>query len=1245
MSGNQFTHLHVHTQYSLLDGASKPAELIAYAKEQGMDSIAITDHGNMYGAIEFYQEARKQGIKPVIGCEVYLAVPGRMQKNDAAARYHLILLAENNTGYHNLAKLVSISYLEGFYRKPRIDKDLLRQYHEGIICLSACIAGEVPRKILQNDMDGARRVVREYIAIFGKENFFLEMQNHDLPQERQVNAQLRVLSAELGVKLVITNDIHYVRKQDAAAQDVLLCIQTNKTVDDPGRMRFNNDSYYCKNYEEMLQAFPGDEEILANTHDIAERCNVDFTFGKLLLPEFPIPEQYRGNADDYVRAICEGELHRRYDATVNLLPTQEERDAKWKTIRERLNYELGIIKTMGYSGYFLIVWDFINFCRNVKPEPIPVGPGRGSAAGSIVAYLMHITNIEPLGFDLLFERFLNPERVSMPDIDTDFCYKRRDEVLEYVIHKYGPERVALIVTFGTLQARAAVRDVGRALGVPLPEVDRVAKTVPRELGITLGKALESSADFRRLYESDERIHKMIDIARSVEGLPRNTGTHAAGVVISPRPLIDYVPLQMGEPDSQGGDTVTATRMITTQYDKDKVEQLGLLKMDFLGLRTLTVLSDTLRFVRQTTGECVDLDNLPLDDSLTCRMLAAGDTQGVFQLESAGMTRLVVELGPTSMQDLVPLVALYRPGPLGSGMAEDFINGRHGRRTAESMDPAIDSILDETYGVILYQEQVMRIATTLAGFTLGEADNMRRAMGKKKAALLDSMKGKFVEGALRLHGTSKEKAEHIFGLLQHFAGYGFNKSHSVAYALVAYQTAYLKAHYPAEFFAALLSSIVSDSEKLSWYLAVCRERGLSLLPPDVNYSQHDFSVESYKDDAGIERRAIRFGLFGIKNVGNAPIDDIIRAREVGGPFTDLTDLCRRVSAKGLNKRVLENLIKCGACDSFGAKRSQLLAVYDQAIELGQAYQRDAASGQGNLFGEDEFGAVNVVKLPEKDELPHAQLLKYEKDLMGFYATGHPLDMFRKSLAGLRPIVQLNASDDDTYTAAVAGGARDGSFERIGGIITECRIRVTKHGDTMATFWLEDFTGKIQVVVFPKTYALCSRLLAEDMVVMVSGRFSVDERERKINAQQVVPLPGDDVHLQEGTGGNRKIIAREEAPEYYDANLTERSWSNKTERAVKKEFSASGETGILPRQAGSSAVLKLIIDKEHDNRSTQQALLALLPLHHGYNMTFLYLKATGRVIRCAHRFYVNAADSELYKNLQALLGNENVIIQNM
>jgi len=1075
-----FTHLHVHTQFSLLDGAAKIPDLVSYAKVLGMKSLAITDHGVMYGTIDFYQECKKQGIKPIIGCEVYLTTGSHLERNNRGL-YHLILLAENIEGYYNLMKIVSLAQLEGFYYKPRVDRDILRAYSKGIICLSACIAGELPVYIQQDNMDGARRCIEEHIEIFGKENYFLEVQNHDLPEEHKVNRALKQLAKEYGLGLVTTNDLHYVRREDAEAQDVLLCLQTSSTVDEPNRMRFPNDQFYLKSYEEMAEKFPDCPEALENTNIIAERCNVELEFGHLLLPEFGVPEGF--DAKTYLRHLCEESLKKKY-------PQAD------KVVFDRLDFELQIIGQMGYDCYFLIVWDFIEYCRQNK---ILVGPGRGSAAGSIVAYLLGITNIDPLRYDLLFERFLNPERVSMPDIDTDFCYVNRDKVLDYVVRRYGQERVAQIVTFGTLQARAAVRDVARALGQSYSFGDKVAKMIPKELGITLEKSLRTSNDLRELYESDPEVQRLIDLAKSVEGMPRNVGTHAAGVIIAPADLKNYVPLQLGAEGS-----------VITQYDKDKLEGLGLLKMDFLGLRTLTVIGDAINNIKETTGEVVDIDNIPLDDKKTCEMLRKGDTYGVFQLESTGITKLVMDLAPESFEDLIPLVALYRPGPLGTGMAEDFIAGRHGHRTAEILHPLMEPILKDTYGVILYQEQVMQITSVLGGFTLGQADILRRAMGKKKAKELDSMREDFIKGAKKLHNIPETLSGKIFSLLQHFAGYGFNKSHSVAYALVAYQTAYLKAHWPAEYMAAFLDSVITDADKISWYISKCRNSGIRILPPDVNESGSTFTVH--------KGNSIRFGLAGIKSVGEAAVSTIIATRKEDGEFKNLVDFCRRVNMRVVNKRVLEGLIKCGAMDSFGVKRSQMMAILDNAVELGASYQKDSANGQLGLFSdENDFSDVNEIILPDVDEIPKEVILQNEKELIGFFVTGHPLDDYRDSLKKYTPLFSL-MEDENAY---------DGKTLKVAGIITSCNIKTTKRGDTMAILTLEDLTGKMDVIVFSKTFRIHSKNIFQDNIVAVEGNFSIDERESKVIAFNIQRLPKAiaDVHIKIAPHLENALVQRE------------------------------------------------------------------------------------------------------------------------
>jgi DNA polymerase-3 subunit alpha len=1053
-AGEKFVHLHVHTEYSLLDGASRIDEITKRAKELGMDALAITDHGAMYGAVSFYKAAKKAGIKPIIGCEVYVAPTSRFSKAavDGDIYYHLILLAENNDGYKNLIKIVSCGYSEGFYYKPRVDKEVLRKYSKGIICLSACIAGEVPSAIIRDNMDKARRLIEEYIDIFGKDNFFLEVQNHGMAEEEKANAALAALAEEYGLGLVATNDSHYTRQSDSEFHDVLLCIQMGKTVDEEKRMRFPNDQFYLKSPSEMARLFEKFDGALANTAKIAARCNVEFEFGSFHLPEFPVPDNLTD--ESYLRKLCEERLAKRYE---NITPE----------ILERLNYELKVIHDMGYDSYFLIVWDFIHYAKN---HGIAVGPGRGSAAGSIVSYLLAITNIDPLKYDLLFERFLNPERVTMPDIDIDFCYEKREKIIEYVVEKYGRDHVAQIITFGTMAAKAAIRDVGRALNLSYGETDRIVKMVPSELGITLEKALKESRELMEAYTEEESVRRLLDFAMKVEGLPRHSSTHAAGVVIARDILTEYVPLQVSDDG-----------FFVTQYDKDLVEELGLLKMDFLGLRTLTVISNAVELIRENRGEIIDIDAIPLEDALVEKMLADGDTGAVFQLESAGMTHLVKDLQPKGFADMIPLVALYRPGPLGSGMVTDFINGRRNKKAVSYMHPLLEPILKETFGVILYQEQVMQIVQVLAGFSLGQADLMRRAMGKKKMAILAAQKESFLKGAGE-NGIDVKLAEEIFDLMTHFANYGFNKSHSAAYAMVVYETAWLKAHYPSEFMAAMLSSVMDTNDKVGIYIDQCRKRGIMVLPPDINASRSSFSVDG---------NSIRFGLAAIKNVGEGAIEAVIKARTEQGEFTSLVDFCTRVDSRAVNRRILESLIKAGAFDSLGAKRSQLLAVLEQALDMASARRRDLESGQMGLFGDESAAEIDEIKLPDLPELPKEQLLACEKEMTGFFITGHPLDKYRAIVEKFISAQELLHSEQNLDKKAV----------RFAGMVVSAKRITTKKGDTMCFLEVEDFFDKIEVIVFPSIFYKCMNALVPDSAVIVKGRIDAGDESVKILADQV------------------------------------------------------------------------------------------------------------------------------------------------
>lgn len=1051
-----FVHLHSHTEFSLLDGISRLPDMVRRAKELEQPALAITDHGNMYAAIYFYKECMSQGVKPIIGCEVYVTEGSRFDKPEGRSRErlkHLILLAETMEGYRNLVKIVSKASTEGMYFRPRADHDLLREYSSGIIALSACIQGEVPQLILQENMDGARRAVEWYIETYGKENFFLEIQNHGLPEELRAQQVLCQLADEYGLGIVASNDFHYVMQEDADAQDIRVCIQTGRRRAEVDRLKFPNDQFYMKSGDEMAELFGHIPGALENTLAIANRCNVVFNFDEHHLPHFDVPEGETSKS--YLRKVCENEIPRLYGESS-------------ETLLKRLDYELDVIGTMGFEDYFLIVWDYVRYARE---HNILVGPGRGSAAGSVVAYLLGITGLDPLKYDLLFERFLNPERVSMPDIDIDFCYERRGETIDYVTRKYGQARVSQIITFGTEAARAVIRDVGRVLDLPLAEVNRIAKMIPNELGITLEKALKGK-ELKELYESDPNVRELFDFGKKLEGIARNSSTHAAGVVISADSLDDHVPVQNSNEEG-----------FVTQYDKDNIEELGLLKMDFLGLRTLTVMGDALKLIKANRGIDLDLDAIPLDDKDACDILTKGDTSGVFQLESDGITKLVMDLKPEHFEDLIPLVALYRPGPLGSGMVEDFIDRRHGKKEVTYLHPILEPILKDTFGVILYQEQVMQIASAMGGFSLGQADLMRRAMGKKKESVLKAQRESFVAGAIG-NGISENIANEVFDLLVYFAGYGFNKSHSAAYAYIAYQTAYLKAHYFPEFMAATMTSFMQNMDKLTYYINSCKKHNVKVLGPDVNYSEHSFAVQG---------DAIRFGLGGIKHVGDNAIYKLIQERERNGLYTSITDFCRRVDSKVVNKRLLESLIRCGAMDGFEENRNQLLHMYEAAQNVGAKQQKDDALGTVSLFGDVEE-SIDMIPVPNLSDLSEEDKLKDEKDYTGFYITGHPLQGYVKEMEGLFELGQL-MEEPERY---------DGDTITLGGLIAEKSDRMTRRNEVMSILRIEDFSGSAQVVAFPKVYGQSQQFLAVDMAVKVRGRVDADEKGVQIIADRIVPL---------------------------------------------------------------------------------------------------------------------------------------------
>ena len=1068
-----FTHLHVHTEYSLLDGSSKIKELAVRAKELGMDSMAITDHGAMYGVIDFYRAAREAGIKPILGCEVYVAPGSRFDRENVHGEdryYHLVLLAENNEGYQNLMKIVSKGYVDGFYYKPRVDMEVLKTYHKGIIALSACLAGEVPRFLARGLYEEAKEAVLKYQEIFGRGNYFLELQDHGIPMQRQVNQGVIRLSRELDIPLAATNDCHYINAEDWEAHDILLCIQTGKKVADENRMRYEGGQYYVKSEEEMRELFSYIPEAIDNTAKIAERCNVEIEFGVTKLPRYEVPEGY--DSWGYLNHLCSEGFKERYP----------EDDG---TLKERLEYELGVIKSMGYVDYFLIVWDFINFARS---HGIAVGPGRGSAAGSIVSYCLKITNIDPIRYQLLFERFLNPERVSMPDIDVDFCYERRQEVIDYVVEKYGKDQVAQIVTFGTLAARGVIRDVGRVMDLPYSLCDQVSKMVPAELNITLDLALKKNPELKALYDTDEQVHKLIDMSRRLEGLPRHTSMHAAGVVISRTNIDEYVPL------SRGSDGT-----ITTQFTMTTLEELGLLKMDFLGLRTLTVLQDAVAMIQKDHGVKLDLDHIDFNDKKVMESIGTGKDDGVFQLESGGMKSFMKELKPESLEDIIAGISLYRPGPM--DFIPKYLKGKNDPAAITYTCPQLEHILKPTYGCIVYQEQVMQIVRDLAGYTLGRSDLVRRAMSKKKADVMARERKNFVYGneeegvkGCAANGIDEKTANQIFDDMTDFAKYAFNKSHAAAYAVVAYQTAYLKYYYPREFMAALMTSIMDNVTKVSEYILACRNMGIGILPPDINEGVSGFSVSG---------NSIRYGLSAIKSVGRAVVDVIISEREAGGPFSTLEDFVSRMSNREVNKRTLESFIKSGALDSLPGTRKQKLYVSSELLENKAREKKTVMEGQMSFFDiapEEDKGNFQV-SFPDVGEFDKETLLAFEKETLGIYVSGHPMEAYQE-------LWQKNVTartsdfivDEDGHTVV-----EDNSIVVVGGMITAKKVKTTRTSQLMAFVSLEDMVGTVEALVFPKIYEKNKQYLTEDSKVFLRGRASIgDDPVGKLVCEEVIPF---------------------------------------------------------------------------------------------------------------------------------------------
>ncbi len=1078
MDKKQFTHLHVHTEYSLLDGSSKINELVLRAKELGMNSIAITDHGVMYGVIDFYKAAKEAGIKPIIGCEVYVASNSRFDKENTRDNfyYHLVLLCKDQKGYQNLTRLVTYGFTEGFYYKPRIDRELLEKYHDGLIALSACLAGPVARNVLRAGYDRAKEEALKYYKLFGEGNFYLELQDHGMPEQKDVNTALLRMNKETGIPLVCTNDLHYINKEDAQAHDILLCIQTGSKLSDENRMKYEGGQFYLKSQEEMYSLFPYAAEACENTNVIAKQCNVDFEFNNYKLPKFDVPDGY--TSFEYLKKLCNEGLKFRYG------------DESFKHTK-RLEYELDIISSMGFVDYFLIVWDFIKYA---KDNDIVVGPGRGSAAGSIVAYSLQITDIDPIKYNLIFERFLNPERVSMPDIDIDFCYKRRQEVIDYVVKKYGKEQVCQIVTFGTLAARNVIRDVGRVMDLPYADVDKIAKMIPRTLGITLEKALYdkemSNPEFRELYENDETVKHLVDMAMKLEGLPRNTSTHAAGVIISDRPIVDYIPLMLNTKDNS----------IATQFIMTTCEELGLLKMDFLGLRNITVIQDAIKRINKKFGTEISAKTLDYDDIDAFELIGSGNTLGVFQLESPGMTTFMKKLKPKNIEDIIAGISLYRPGPM--DFIPQYLKAKENPENITYLHPLLKPILKDTYGCIVYQEQVMQIVRELAGYSLGRSDMVRRAMSKKKAKVMAMERANFINGCEGVpgciaNGVSEEIANEIFDEMTDFAKYAFNKSHAAAYAVVAYQTAWLKAHYPVYFMAALLSSVMDRVDKIAEYIENCKQMNIGILPPDINESEGDFTVS---DDG----KNIRFGLKVIKSVGEGNVDAIVNNRKEKGKYKSLTEFIKRLGAN-INSKSIESLILVGAFDCLGGKRVQYYAVYEKIYKgLGQIRKNNVA-GQMDLFGMGNVSKNDPYKdeLPDMKEYSKREMLSKEKELAGIYITGHPLEGY---IDIIKKYISCTTGDfpKDEYDFDLPYKIHDNQQVKIGGVITNITKKITKNNKQMAFITIEDISGSIEILIFPKIYDKFKSCLNEEDIIIVEGRASISEEKINVICESIIPF---------------------------------------------------------------------------------------------------------------------------------------------
>ncbi len=1210
-----FAHLHVHTEYSLLDGSNKIKEYVARVKELGMDSAAITDHGVMYGVIDFYRAAKAAGIKPILGCEVYVAPSSRFDKELTGGEdryYHLVLLAENNTGYDNLVKIVSRGFTEGYYYKPRVDMEILHQYHEGIIALSACLAGEVQRYIVKGLTDEARKAARKYEACFGKGNYFLEMQDHGVPEQRLVNTELLKMSRELDIPLVVTNDVHYTYAADAEPHDILLCLQTGKKLADEDRMRYEGGQYFVKSEEEMKGLFPYAWEAVENTQVIADRCNVEIKFGETKLPHYEVPEGY--DSWTYLNKLCEDGLRERYGERAGA----GEEDSG-RMLRERLDYELGVIRAMGYVDYFLIVWDFINYA---KQNGIPVGPGRGSAAGSIVAYCLKITDIDPIRYDLLFERFLNPERVSMPDIDVDFGPDGRQDVIDYVSRKYGQEKVVQIITFGTLAARGVIRDVARVMDLPYSFADSIAKLVPFELNITLDLALERNPELRRMYQEDEQVHSLIDMCKRLEGLPRHTGMHAAGVVICPEAADEFVPLSRGSDGS-----------IVTQFTMTTLEELGLLKMDFLGLRNLTVIRDAVDFIEETTGKRIDINGIDYNDPRVLNYIGTGRTEGIFQLESSGMKNFMKELRPQSLEDIIAGISLYRPGPM--DFIPRYIKGKNSHDDVTYSCPQLEPILKPTYGCIVYQEQVMQIVRDLGGYTMGRSDLVRRAMSKKKQSVMEKERANFIYGneeegvpGCVSKGISEQVAGGIYDDMMDFAKYAFNKSHAACYAVVALQTAWLKVYYPVEFMAALMTSVIDNPSKVSEYIMSCRSMGIEILPPDVNQGQSGFSVTGGK---------VRYALAAIKSVGKQFIEAMVEERKARGPFTNLKDFITRMGDKDLNRRAVENFIKAGALDSLGGTRKQFMSVYVQIMDHIIKDKKNNLAGQMSLFdiAEESQKEEFDIRLPDVGEYTKEMKLAFEKEVLGIYLSGHPLEEYQELW---QQYANNNTSDFtlDEETGEVR--VDDQAVTVVGGMIADKTVKYTKNNQVMAFITLEDLVGSVEVVVFPRDYEKYGMLLNEDAKIFVKGRTSVEEdKNGKVICEQIVSFEeagrAEGGQIFKGRFGSAGGSGRPAA----DRSAGTFRHGGEKRPAGSKE---SAQDAILAGKVPSGIWIQFA-DAESYHAREKELLLAIADSD-GEDDVVIYLKST-RGIKILPPNRRVKADNELQQKLGVLFGGENVKIR--